>query len=227
MRAADDTDRVHAAVDAAIVPLMSAQDIPGMAVAVTVDGRSYVYSYGVASKETKVPVTAGTLFEVGSVSKTFTATLAAYAEATGKLSLDDHPSRYLPWLRGRPIDEATLLHLGTYTAGGLPLQFPDAVVGEAATQAYFRDWTPIARPGSRREYSNPSLGLFGLAAASALNDRFAHAMETTVFRAFGMADSYIHVPDRKMADYAWGYRGAKPVRVNPWTILHRLAPEPR
>ena len=61
------------------------------------------------------------------VSKTFTATLAGYAQTLGKMSLDDHPGKYMPQLRGSAIDRASLINLGTFTAGGLPLQFPDAV----------------------------------------------------------------------------------------------------
>ena len=212
--AAEDTSRARTAVDAAILPLMSRHDIPGMAVGLVLDGQPYVFTYGVASKESKAPVTEATLFEIGSVSKIFTATLAAYAQVTGKLSLDDYPGKYLPQLRGRPIDRASLLHLGTYTAGGLPLQFPDEVSGEAATMTYFRNWKPLAPPGTRREYSNPSPGLLGLVAAAALNDDFATLMESLVFPAFGMANSFIYVPDRKMADYAWGYRMDRPVRVS-------------
>ena len=209
-----ETSRVRAAVDDAILPLIGRHDLPGMAVGVVLDGRPYVFTYGVASKETDAPVTEATLFEIGSVSKIFTATLAAYAQATGKLSLDEHPGKYLPQLESTPINRATLLHLGTYTAGGLPLQFPEEVEGEAAIMAWFRDWEPLAPPGTRREYSNASPGLLGLATASALNDDFAPLMESTVFPAFGMADSFIRVPDHRMADYAWGYRKGSPVRVN-------------
>lgn len=212
--AVEDTSRVRTAVDAEILPLMSQHDIPGMAVGLILDSQPHVYTYGVASKETNVPVTEATLFEIGSVSKTFTATLAAYAQVTGKLSLDDHPGKYLPQLKGKPIDRATLLHLATYTAGGLPLQFPEEVTGEAATMNYFRNWKPLAHPGTRREYSNASPGLLGLVTASALNGDFATLMQSSVFRAFGMTDSFIHVPDRKMADYAWGYRKDRPVRAN-------------
>lgn len=212
--AAEDTSRVRTAIDTAILPLMSQHDIPGMAVGLILDGQPYVFTYGVASKETNVPVTETTLFEIGSVSKVFTTTLAAYAQATGKLSLNDHPGKYLPQLKGKPIDQATLLHLGTYTAGGLPLQLPEEVTGEAATMTYFRNWKPLAPPGTRREYSNASPGLLGLVTASALNDDFATLMQSSVFRALGMADSFIHVPDHKMADYAWGYRKDRPVRVN-------------
>ena len=212
--AVGDSSRVRTTVDAAILPLMSQHDIPGMAVGLILDGQPYFFTYGVASKDTNAAVTEATLFEIGSVSKTFAATLAAYALVTGKLSLDDRPGKYLPQLKGRPIDGATLLQLGTYTAGGLPLQFPEEVTGRAATMAYFRSWKPLAPPGTQREYSNPSTGLMGLVTATALNGDFPTLMHSLVFRAFGMTDSFIRVPDRKMAAYAWGYRGDRPVRVS-------------
>jgi beta-lactamase class C len=213
--AADDAARIRDVVDATIRPLMAREGIPGMAVALAVAGRSYVFDYGVAAQDTRSPVTENTLFEIGSVSKTFTATLAAYAVATGRLSLDDSPGKYLPQLKGRPIDQATLLHLGTYTAGGLPLQFPDGLADDAAALAWLRDWTPQAPPGTRRVYSNPSLGLFGLVTSLALKEDFATAIESRIFPAFGMAHSYVHVPERALADYAWGLRAGKPVRMNP------------
>lgn len=62
--------------------------------------RRFFFNYGVASREKNTSVTETTLFELGSISKTFTATLAAYAQVLGKLSLDDHPSKYLPQLKG-------------------------------------------------------------------------------------------------------------------------------
>ncbi len=129
--------KVKSVVDGTIRPLMSQHDIPGMAVSLTVDRRSYVFNYGVSSRQSQTPVSDSTIFEIGSISKMFTTTLAAYAHATRKLSLDDHPGRFLPCLRGRPIDRATLLDLGTYIAGGLPLQFPEHVAGDSAALAYF------------------------------------------------------------------------------------------
>ena len=219
--AAEDAARVQAVVDAAILPLMSEHDVPGMAVGVVVNGEPHVYTYGVASKESGEPVTGATLFEIGSVSKVFTATLSAYAQATGKLSLEDHPGEYLPELKGRPIDQASLLHLATYTAGGFPLQFPREVTDDAAAMDYFRSWEPSATPGTRRDYSNPSPGLLGVVTASAMGGDFASLMQSTVFTAFGMADSFIRVPDHRMAEYAWGYRSDRPVRVNPGPLAEQ------
>ncbi len=74
-------DEVGRIVGRTIGPLMKKNGIAGMAVGVVVDGKPYVFDYGVASKATKQPVDDDTLFELGSVSKTFTATLTAYAVA--------------------------------------------------------------------------------------------------------------------------------------------------
>jgi beta-lactamase class C len=140
--AAPDAAAIRDAVDKAIKPLMAQHDVPGMAVAVTVDGKALFFSYGLASKEQHIPVSENTLFELGSVSKTFTATLGCYAQGQGKLSFDDHPGKYMPSLKGSAIDRASLLELGAYTAGGLPLQFPDEVGNDAQMLAYFRNWRP-------------------------------------------------------------------------------------
>ena len=118
---------VQRIVDAAIRPLLAKNKVPGMAVAVTVAGQHYFFNYGVAVKESGQPVTEDTLFELGSISKVFTATLGTYAQETGAWSLDDAASRYLPALAGTAFERITVRDLGTYTAGGLPLQFPDAV----------------------------------------------------------------------------------------------------
>ncbi|WP_200951569.1 class C beta-lactamase [Duganella sp. Root1480D1] len=206
--------KVRAAVEGVIPSLMAEQQLPGMAVAVTLDGKPYYFNYGIASRETNAPVSENTLFEIGSVSKTLTATLGTWALVQGKLSLDAHPSRYLPQLKGSAIDKATMLHLATYTAGGLKLQFPDEV-REGQEIGFFRAWRPDAAPGTMRRYSNPSIGLFGHAAAAALGIDFATAMASKIFPRLGMKNTYGNVPAHAMPDYAWGYDDGRQVRVNP------------
>ena len=213
--AADDTSRIRTLVDAAIRPMMAEHGLPGMAVGVTVDGKAYVFNYGIASREPNIPVDGATLFELGSVSKPLTATLVTYAQGLGKVSLGDHPSKFMPQLKGTPIDRATLLHLGTYTAGGLPLQFPDAV-GTDQMAGYFQQWQPDAPPGAQRRYSNPSLGLFGHLTALAMKREFADLMEKELFVQLGLKHTHLRIPQSAMGSYAWGYDDAnKPARVKP------------
>lgn len=217
--AADRAEAVSTAVDRAFRPLLDEYDIAGMAVAVTLDGQEYFVSYGTAERNKDVPVTKSTLFELGSLSKTFTATLGALAVAEGRMTLADRPSRFVPELADKPIDKASLLELGTYTAGGLPLQFPDAISDDAKAIPYFGRWTPEAAPGAVRRYSNPSIGLFGHAAGLALGGGFKKEMESTLFPRLKLESSFVTVPPARMKDYAWGTgKAGKPVRVNPGAL---------
>ncbi len=122
-KAAEPPARITATVDATIRPLMAKYDVPGLALAITVDGQRYFFNYGVSSKETGKPVTENTLFEIGSLSKTFTATLICYAQALGQVSLADHAGMYLPALatqRHRPRQSAGPRHLhGRRTAAAI------------------------------------------------------------------------------------------------------------
>lgn len=212
----DTTQRLRAVVDTVIQPVMDFHDIPGMAVALTINGQTYFYNYGVADLADDRPVSEQTLFEIGSVSKTVTAVLTTYAQANGVLSLTDQPSRFIPALANSPIDSATLMHFGTYTAGGLPLQFPSTVRDNDAMVGYYRQWQPDAAPGEIRRYSNPSIGLMGHLAGLALDTTYDTAVESQLFSALGMPGSFIRVPDSAMTDYAWGYNNSnQPIRVNP------------
>jgi beta-lactamase class C len=213
--AATDAAAIGKAVDAAVAPVMAEYDVPGMAVAVTVGGQAMFFNYGVAARDSGQPVTEATLFELGSVSKTFTATLGAYAQEKGKLSLADHPGKYVPQLKGSALDRASLLHLGTYTAAGLPLQVPDELKTQAQLFDYFRQWQPEAAPGEQRRYSNLSIGLFGHIVGQALGGGFADAAERDLFPQLGMAHTFIRVPQAAMPSYAWGYRDGRVVRVRP------------
>ncbi|WP_331372587.1 class C beta-lactamase [Sinorhizobium chiapasense] len=217
--ASDGRVALQRVVNEAIRPLMEQYDIPGMAVAVTVQGRKYVYNYGVASKESRQEVTDATLFEIGSISKTFAATLASYAEVRGALSFSDHASKYMPALAGSSFDRIKLLELGTYTAGGLPLQFPDSVADPKEMISYFRSWRPSYEPGTYRVYSNPSIGLFGHLAAESMGEPFDDLMEKKLFPELGLTQTFISVPEDHMGDYAYGYsKEGKPVRVNPGVL---------
>lgn len=87
---------------------------------------------------------------------------------------------------GSAIDKATLLNLATYTAGGLPLQFPPDVTDDAQMQTYFQQWTPAAAPGQQREYSNPSIVLLGHLTALALNSDFSGLIQSRIFQLLGL-----------------------------------------
>ncbi|ELY4819551.1 CMA family class C beta-lactamase [Cronobacter malonaticus] len=201
--------------DAVVKPLMARYQIPGMAVAVSVNGETHFWHYGVASKATRKPVDEKTLFEIGSLSKTFTATLASEAQHEGKLDFSAPASQYLPALKGSAFDHVTLLNLATHTSG-TPLFVPDAVKSTAQLMAWYRAWQPEKPVGTERVYSNLGIGLLGMITAKALDKPFSEAMEQGLLKDFGMTHTFINVPDAAMGDYAQGYnKDDKPVRVTP------------
>lgn len=211
--------QIEAMVNEVVAPVMQQQNIAGMAIAITLNGQPHYFNYGVASKENGKAVTQDTLFEIGSVSKTYTATLAAYAQARGKLSLADKASQVLPALRGSAFDNISVLQLGTYSGGGLPLQFPSDADTPDTMLGYFKQWKPSYAPGSHRQYSNPSLGLFGYLAAHSLGAPFAEVMEKTLLPKLGLQHTWLKVPQDQMALYAQGYnKEDKPVRVGPGAL---------
>lgn len=211
----DQDAKVRQAIDEAIKPLLKQHDIPGLAVGVTIDGKRHFVEYGDASTNPKVAVTRDTLFELGSISKTFTATLAAYAEVEGKMSLNDSVSKVMPALKGSALDNVRVLDLATHTAGGFPLQLPGDVKNDKQLMAYFKSWKPQFAPGTYRVYANPSVGLLGMVTAEAMGVRFQTLAER-LFAELGLKRTYIVVPAAEMKSYAFGYsRDNKPSRVSP------------
>ncbi|MDD0977140.1 class C beta-lactamase [Pseudomonas fontis] len=206
-------------VNAAARKLMAEQHIPGLAVGVIVDGQQHLYTFGHADQASGQAVTADTLFEIGSISKTFTATLAAYAQANGKLDLQAPVARYLPELQGRPFGDVRLLNLATHTSGGFPLQVPDAVQNHAQLMDYLKAWKPTYPTGTYRTYANPSIGMLAVIAAKALDTPFQLLMEQQVFPRLGLNNTFIRVPADKQASYAWGYdKAGAAVRVSPGVL---------
>ncbi|MCU7987185.1 class C beta-lactamase [Shewanella sp. SW24] len=213
------TKDIQSIVDSAVKPLMAEYAIPGAVIGITIEGKQYFYQYGVSSKTSGQSVTEDTLFEIGSISKTFTATLANYAQGEGKLTLTDMASDYVPALKGSHFDKISLINLATHTAGDLPMQVPDKVTNNAELMDYLKHWQPSFAAGTHRNYANPSIGLLGMIAAQSLGQTFPQVLEQTLFPQLGMTNSYLKVPSNKMVDYAQGYdKQDMPVRVNPGVL---------
>ncbi|WP_373687357.1 class C beta-lactamase [Zooshikella harenae] len=201
-------------VDNVVLPVLKKYAIPGMAIAVTYNGNHSFYNYGVASKNTQQPITNHTLFEIGSLSKTLTATLASYAHVTSRLSFTDSASKYLPALHGSTFDAINLLSLGTHTSG-LPLFVAENIHNRSQLMDYYKKWKPTYTPGTRRTYSNLGIGLLGKVTAEVMNQPFDLALEKQLFPALGMKHSYINVPADQKKYYAQGYtKKDEPIRLN-------------
>ncbi len=213
------TAAVQEAVNAVIPDMMSQNRIPGMAVAVTINGKAYSFYYGLASVKARAPVTGDTLFEIGSITKTFTATLASWAQVQQRLSLSDSTETYLPQLRNWPFGKVTLLSLGTHTPGGLPLQFPNGVASDASLLEYFKKWRPTYSMDTHRTYTNQGIGMLGFITAKSMGVDFRSLMQQRLIPALGLQHSYIEIPASKRGRYAWGYTDKnKPIRAKAGTL---------
>lgn len=203
-------------VDQNFKPLLDKYDVPGMAVGVIQNNKKYETYYGLQSVQDKKSVSSSTIFELGSVSKLFTATAGGYAKNKGKISFDDTPGKYWKELKNTPIDQVNLLQLATYTSGNLALQFPDEVQTDQQVLTFFKEWKPKNPIGEYRQYSNPSIGLFGKVVALSMNKPFDQVLEKTIFPGLGLKHSYVNVPKTQMQNYAFGYNQEnQPIRVNP------------
>lgn len=198
-------DELASHVDRVIAPLIAAYRIPGMVIGLTEAGKRQCFAYGVSSIESRHPVDALTRFEIGSVSKVFTCLLTALAAAEGRLHWSDPVSFHLPRLAASALGHVSLEQLATYTAGGLPLQLPDAVDTWDAAWEFYESWVPTSATGSSRLYSNPSIGLLGAATAAASGGDFTVLMQEQVFAPLGLSHSFLMWPDAEELNFAWGY----------------------
>lgn len=104
-------------MEAFIKQRMSNQEIPGFMLGVLVEGELvYSKAFGLADVEKQVPVDEHTVFEIGSISKQFAATLAILLEERGRLKLDDPIQNYIANLPSEWYG-VTIYHLLTHTSG--------------------------------------------------------------------------------------------------------------
>jgi beta-lactamase class C len=90
----------------------------GVAIAVRMNGKTSFFKYGMADNAQNRPVTADSIFNLGSVGKVFATTLLAQAVKQGELSLDDPVAKYVTEVqRGGDIRRITLGQLASHSSG--------------------------------------------------------------------------------------------------------------
>ncbi|HEX3723343.1 MAG TPA: serine hydrolase domain-containing protein, partial [Nitrolancea sp.] len=102
--------------------------VPGVSLGVQYDGEEYLAGFGVTSITNPLPVDGDTIFQIGSTTKTFTATAAMRLVEQGKLDLDVPVRRYIPSFELASEETAahlTMRHLFNHTGGWLGDYFDD------------------------------------------------------------------------------------------------------
>jgi len=148
----------------------------GLSIGIIKNGALNFYNYGETVKGNKKLPTGNTLFEIGSISKTFTATLLAWYVNEGTVKLTDAISKYLPdsVIANPQLRKITLQQLSNHTSGlpNLPANFQSQKPYERANPyknynrqllfAYLKSCRLDNEPGTKYTYSNSAVGLLGV-----------------------------------------------------------------
>ena len=194
----------------------------GASIAIIDNGEVTFYTYGKKSVSGNELISEDTIFEIGSVTKVFTAFLLADMAAKGEVQLDDPIEMYLsgvkiPEFEGKKI---TLRHLATHTSG-IP-RMPDNFAPQDPSNPY-KDYTverlyeylgscTLTRlPGESFEYSNIGMGLLGHILSIQSGKSYEEMVQDVISSKLNMPSTSI-TPTREMAlNFATGHHLAQPV----------------
>jgi CubicO group peptidase (beta-lactamase class C family) len=209
-----DAGRVRALLDGTVPELMARARVPGVAVGVLAGAESVAIGFGVTGVEHPLPVDAHTLFQIGSVSKTFTAALCMALVERGRLALDDPVPRHLPGFRlGAPglAERVTIRHLLSHTAGFLgdwSLVHPPGL-GEGADALArlldrMADVPQLFPPGTGWSYNNAGFSVAGHVVEVLAGRPYAEALRDLLLRPLALERTFVS------ADEAITHRVAMP-----------------
>ncbi|HET9658877.1 MAG TPA: serine hydrolase domain-containing protein [Thermomicrobiales bacterium] len=169
--------------------------VPGVAVGIF-DGDDVEFAgFGITNIETGQPVAPETLFQIGSISKIFTATLAMTLVDDGLLDLDAPIVTYVPELQladAGARERITARHLLTHRAGFYGDRFDDHGNGDDALERAVRDFGDLPQSSGVDElytYCNAGIDLIGRAIENILGQTFESAMRERVFERLGLERS--------------------------------------
>jgi CubicO group peptidase (beta-lactamase class C family) len=213
-------DRLSSEVEKTAREEMRAADLPGAAIGIVQgDKIVLVKVLGVASVETGVPVTADTVFRLGSTTKMFTAAALVQMELDGKVDLLKPIGSYVTGL-DKTIAELTLDQLLCHKAGLINDDPPSSRADESALGKEVRSWKSermFAPPGEVFSYSSLGYWLSGFVAETVAGKPYATVMEDQILKPLGMTRSTFHLDIASTFALAQGHRGpaGKPFVVRP------------
>jgi serine-type D-Ala-D-Ala carboxypeptidase/endopeptidase len=191
------------------------------------DGKSRVFAYGASG--TARPIDANSVFEIGSITKTFTAAILADMVAKGEVKLDDPVSKYLPpsvRIPSRNGREITLVDLATQSSGlpGMPTNFkpkdmtnPYADYSEQLAFDFLSSYELTRDIGVKYEYSNLGMGLLGITLSHRAGTSYAELVQRRVLDPLKMTDTRIALTPSMRERLALGH-DAKGNVVSNWDI---------
>lgn len=223
-------------IDPLAEPLTKDRPLVGLVVGVWVDGQPQVFGYGKVTTPCGELTPGGdTLFEIGSITKTFTGVLLAEAVERKEVKLDDPANKHLPTdlhIRPKTDKPVTLLHLTTHRSG-LTVQPPFLGLTARNRSNPYADFTrsklarlmselkPQREPDVKYEYSNLGVGLLGHAlVAAAKADSFDQLIRDRVCRPLRLVDTGEALTGAQQARLARGHdKDFQPTGSWDWATL--------
>lgn len=190
----------------------------GLVIGVLNENQTMFYGYGETNKEKPAIPDATTILEIGSISKTFTATILAHAIHEGKLKPDDPVNKYLPdsipslELNGKAV---TFRHLMNHTAGfpRMPDGFDDKKIDRNGQIifpiekffSFLKNLKLLREPGVKSEYSNAGVALVSTILQRIYKKNYEQLIWKYVCEPLGMNDTRIYIRKEDSARFAKGY----------------------
>jgi CubicO group peptidase (beta-lactamase class C family) len=215
---------VHRRLEEDLPRLVDEHEVPGVSVAVLVDGRVMEGTAGVVNLRTGVEVTPDSLFMIQSITKVWTATLVMQLVDDGLIELDVPVRTYLPGFRTadeRASAEITVRHLLTHTGGFEGDLWAATTAGEDALQRFVEDLVSgsrqHARPGEMYSYCSAGYGVLGRLVEVLRKTSYATALRRHLAEPLGVEEIAF------CADEALAFRTAiGHGRSSPDAALHPL-----
>ena len=185
--------------------------IPGVAVGVWVEGEESYACHGVTSLDNPLPIDRDTLFELGSVTKTYTATTLMRLVAAGRVELDAPVRRYVPELQlvdEQTAAEVTVLNLLNHTSGLDWGVIADTGEGDDALTSYVAKMAElklIAPPGTRASYSQAGYNLVGRIIEKVTGLTYERAVASLVLEPLGLSHSFFADAELMTRRFAVGH----------------------
>jgi serine-type D-Ala-D-Ala carboxypeptidase/endopeptidase len=210
-----DRESHKAKVAALIQPLIDAEYASGIVIGLYEGGRTEVYGFG-KGPGNRAP-DASTLFEIGSVTKVFTALMLADSVQRQELAFETNLADLLPPGVTVPTKDKRTITLGMLAThrSGLPRMPPSLARREEAPDPYakygeeqlYEDLirTPLLDvPGDKVAYSNFGMGVLGFVLGRKLGSSYAVALEGRVLQPLGLGSTFLTVPDAAKVRRAQG-----------------------
>src|SRR4030095_1002140 len=187
---------------------------PGGAVLSAKNGKIiYEKGFGIEDIQTKKPIASHTLFNVGSISKTFVAFGILQLAKDNKLSLDDDIYKYFPDFKNSSIAKKVKIHhLLTHTSGLPDIRrvSEDSVFYLTAKDA--ENWAPIKKtdsleyePGEKFNYSNPAFNALALIIEKVSGMKWQDYIQKNIMKPAGMKSSTITDGPHPRSGVSHGY----------------------